>query len=118
MSPENIPEDWRNNFPTTIDILKKVIELIPDIGDTVDERLIRRRNCEFELFRNIEKNIEFSFIQQGFITIDAFLETAKKIAKKKSTVRSFVRASSQRDFFRREIKGRVKFFISTRDGKW
>lgn len=83
LSPENIPEDWRNNFPTTIDILKKVIELIPDIGDTIDERLIRRRNCEFELFRNIEKNIEFSFIQQGFSTIDAFLETAKKILQRR-----------------------------------
>ena len=83
LSPENIPEDWRNNFPTTIDILKKVIELIPDIGDTVDERLIRRRNCEFELFRNIEKNIEFSFIRQGFSTIDAFLETAKKILQRR-----------------------------------
>lgn len=83
LSPDDIPVSWRNHFPTTMDILKKVIEFRPDISDMVDDRLIRRRDCEFELFRSIEENIELPFIQRGFDTIDSFLARAQTVLQRR-----------------------------------
>lgn len=54
LTPSEIPQRWHRRFPSTTDLVNSAIERRPERGRTPDDRLIRRRDCEFELFRSVE----------------------------------------------------------------
>lgn len=80
---ESIPADWLKRFPSGEEILQKTLELSPAAGLEVDKRLIRRRACEYELFRSVEEAIELPRISLGFKTVDEFLERAQEILQRR-----------------------------------
>lgn len=53
-----------------------------DLGKPVDVRLMRRRECEFEIFRSVEQAIELPLITQGFTTVDDFIARAQTILQR------------------------------------
>lgn len=70
LSEAEIPSAWLESFPTGADIIRKAVELRPLSNLDPDERLIRRRECEFEVFLSVEEAVELPIIRRGFESID------------------------------------------------
>jgi len=83
-TPE-IPSDWLKKFPNATEIIRKTIELRGDHGQPVDTRLMRRRDCEFEIFRSIEEAIELAAIKEGFSNVDDFIARAQTILQRRKS---------------------------------
>ena len=83
LSESEIPEEWRRKFPTGLEIIRKSVELRDDSRFAPDERLLRRRACEFEIFRSVEEAFEMPHIVQGFTSIDSFVARAQTILQRR-----------------------------------
>jgi hypothetical protein len=57
--------------------LRRASELDPDA------RLVRRRDCEFEIFRSVEEAVELPAIKQGFQSVDQFIARAQTILQRR-----------------------------------
>jgi hypothetical protein len=85
LQPEEIPADWLITFPTGREIIAKTIELRSTTGMNADVRLLRRRTCEFEIFRSIEEASWLPKIKEGFHSIDGFLGLANTILQSRKS---------------------------------
>lgn len=74
---DDIPKDWLDAFPDAVALLDKVIELRPLDALDADERLIRRRDCEYEMFQSVEEAVTLPVVQQGFTNMDDFIAFAQ-----------------------------------------
>lgn len=83
LEPAEIPGEWLARFPTGADIVRKTVELRPEQGITPDKRLLRRRECEFEIFRSVEEAIELPAIHAGFATLDEFVSRAQTVLQRR-----------------------------------
>lgn len=83
MQPEEIPHDWLHEFPTGAAIMAKTLARRPLGGKSVDERLMLRRDCEFELFRSLEQHLELPAVRAGFQSIDEFVARAQTILQRR-----------------------------------
>ena len=70
-------------YPKAAEIIRKTVELRPDPSVDVDRRLIRRRDCEFDLFQSLEMAVELSRIKQGYETMDEFLRHANTVLQRR-----------------------------------
>lgn len=98
LTPNEVPPDWLIKFPTGEDIVRKAIELRADAGAPPDKRLIRRRECEYEIFKSVESAFHTPKIQQGFGNLDTFLATAQSILQSRKS-----RAGKSLELHAREI---------------
>lgn len=80
---EDMPPEWLHDFPSAESLIHKVIELRPLKGLNSDERLIGRRDCEYELFRSVEEANALPVIRQGFRNMDAFVAFAQNILQRR-----------------------------------
>jgi hypothetical protein len=80
---DQIPPDWFGEFPDAQEIIHRTFELRPDDSSAADQRLLRRRNCEYEMFRSIEEAVEMPIVRRGFDNIEAFLSTAQSILQRR-----------------------------------
>lgn len=78
-----IPDAWRVKFPSGADIIRKAIEMRDDSNLDPDRRLLRRRECEFEIFRSVEQAIELPYITAGFTNVDGFIARAQTILQRR-----------------------------------
>jgi hypothetical protein len=85
LSDDEIPEAWLLQFPTGRELIRKCIELRQWAGMSIDEKLIARRKCEFELFKSIEHAFEFRNIANGFDSIDSFIKRAQTILQRRKS---------------------------------
>ena len=83
LEPEEIPSQWLVQFPTGAQIIEKSVELRPDESLDPDRRLLRRRECEFELYRSVEEAVELPVISAGFRSIDDFIARAQTILQRR-----------------------------------
>lgn len=83
LEPAEIPAEWLAKFPTGADIVRKTVELRPEQGTPPDKRLLRRRDCEFEIFRSVEEAIELPAIHAGFSTLDDFISRAQTVLQRR-----------------------------------
>lgn len=83
LEPAEIPPAWLLQFPTGADIVRKTVELRPEHGTPPDRRLLRRRECEFEIFRSVEAAIELPAITAGFTTLDDFISRAQTVLQRR-----------------------------------
>jgi restriction endonuclease EcoRII-like protein len=83
LNPEEIPPAWLVKFPTGIEIIGKTLELKPGQGMNPDTRLVKRRDCEFQIFRSVEEAIELPWIEKGFSSIDEFIARAQTILQRR-----------------------------------
>ena len=83
LAAHELPPEWLQRFPTGAEIIRKVIELRPDAQLPVDSRLMRRRDCEFELFQSLEEAVELPRAQRGFTTIADFLAAAQTVLQRR-----------------------------------
>ena len=80
-----IPPAWLKEFPTGAEIIRKTVELRGDHGIPVDLRLLKRRDCEFEIFKSLEQAVELPMIKQGFETVDDFINRANSILQRRKS---------------------------------
>lgn len=78
-----IPSAWLTKFPSALELVNRAVELRPEVALTADARLIRRRDCEFEIFRSVEQAVELPIIQAGFSTVDDFVARAQSILQRR-----------------------------------
>ena len=58
LAAEDIPEAWLSSFPTGAEIVAKAVEMRPEPGQSPDNRLLRRRDCEYDIFLSVEEVVE------------------------------------------------------------
>lgn len=78
-----IPPAWLTRFPTGVEIIRKTVDIRPDAGLDPDHRLMRRRECEFQIFRSVEEAVELPVITAGFTSIDDFIARAQTILQRR-----------------------------------
>lgn len=83
MEPAMMPETWLTSFPPAAELVRKVVDLRPLAGLTPDIRLLKRRECEFELFRSVEQAVELPRIIAGYSSVDDFLTRAQTIVQRR-----------------------------------
>lgn len=82
---EDIPQEWFAKFPSGYEIVKLAVSLSPCRELAPDKRLLRRRDCEFSLFKSIEQATIFPRISQGFDNIDDFLGVAQSVLQRRKS---------------------------------
>lgn len=84
LQARDIPRSWINSIPSGEEILRMAVRLRPE-DKTLDPdvRLLKRRACEYEVFRSIEEAVELPGIRQGFESIDAFVAHAQRILQRR-----------------------------------
>lgn len=83
LSSAEIPDQWRVTFPSGAEIVRKSIELRSERLLAPDERLIRRRACEYEIFQSVEEAFEMPHILGGFSSIESFVARAQTILQRR-----------------------------------
>ena len=72
-------------FPSGADIVAKAVEMRPESTEEPDKRLLRRRECEFAIFRSIEEFREFPAVERGFSTMEEFLACAQTVLQRRKS---------------------------------
>lgn len=83
LEPSEIPPAWLAQFPTGAEIVRRTVELRPEHGTAPDMRLLRRRECEFEIFRSVEEAVELPAVRAGFTTLDDFISRAQTVLQRR-----------------------------------
>ena len=85
-SPQaEIPAAWLKRFPSGEEIIRKTVELRSDAALNPDKRLLRRRECEFEIFKSVEEAVELPVIKAGFSSIEEFTTRAQTILQRRKS---------------------------------
>jgi len=98
LSPDEMPAGWLTSFPSGAELIRKAIELRPATELAADARILRRRECEYELFRSVEEVVELPRIGEGFASIDEFVARAQTILQRRKA-----RAGRSLELHTREI---------------
>lgn len=83
LEPAEMPPSWLIKFPTGLEIIQKAVELRSESTLTPDRRLMRRRDCEFEIFRSVEEALELPNICNGFASIEDFISRAQTVLQRR-----------------------------------
>jgi hypothetical protein len=83
LSTAEIPLDWLKTFPSGEEIVRKTVELRNRLDLQVDERILKRRDCEYELFLSVEEALELPVIRAGFDSLSTFVQRAQTILQRR-----------------------------------
>jgi len=78
-----IPDAWRGQFPVAKDLVAESVRRVPDDGRGIDRLLIRRREIEFDLFRQVEDTMAWPRIKEGFNSLDEFIQFALSLTNRR-----------------------------------
>lgn len=81
----DIPPAWLAKFPTGEEIVAMTRARRPDLLLPVDDRLTRRRDCEYEIFRSVEEAVYSSRISEGFSSLENFISLAQTILQSRKS---------------------------------
>ena len=85
LQPAEVPPAWLLKFPSGEEIIRKVLERRPQARLAPDDRLIKRRDCEFEMFLGLEEAFYLPRISVGFTGLDGFLGLAQTILQSRKS---------------------------------
>lgn len=85
LKPSEMPAHWLEKFPSAAEIVRRSVELQALQSQTPDDRLVRRRKCEFEIFKSVEEALEGSKVGAGFKSLDEFLVLAQTILQRRKS---------------------------------
>ena len=83
LEPSEVPLAWHQRFPTTTELVDAAIERRPERGQPPDVRLIRRRDCEFDIFRSVESVWYERETQDRHLTSEEFLAIANSMTNRR-----------------------------------
>jgi hypothetical protein len=108
LEPEEIPESWITRFPSGEEIIRKTLELRPPTGVNPDARLLRRRQCEYEVFQSVEQVFYTPRIHGGFSSVERFVNVAQTILQSRKS-----RSGNSLELHAREIMKEEGFRADT-----
>ena len=85
LSPDQIPVEWLQDFPSGAEIVRKTLDLLPVGFTPPDERLLRRRTCEYQVFLSVEEAVVLPTLREGFTTMDAFVARAQSVVQRRKS---------------------------------
>lgn len=86
LDPGAIPPAWLFDFPRAEEIVAKSVESLRSVRKLdPDLRLTKRRLCEYEIFRSIEKAVVLPRIGEGFATVDIFVDFANSVTNRRKS---------------------------------
>lgn len=85
LQPKDIPDAWMRRFPSGEEIIKKTLELRPRDGTDPDVRLLRRRQCEYEVFLSVEEAVYEPRIRAGFQSLSSFIALAQTLLQSRKS---------------------------------
>ncbi|OYX59162.1 MAG: type II restriction endonuclease [Brevundimonas subvibrioides] len=85
LRPSEMPPHWLERFPSAAEIVRRSVELQALQSQTPDDRLVRRRKCEFEIFKSVEEALEGPKVEAGFRSLDEFLVLAQTILQRRKS---------------------------------
>ena len=86
LAAADLPAGWIEHFPTGEQIIRKTIELRALAGTNVDLRLLRRRECEYELFQSVENAVYLPTIREGASSsVEQFVSLAQTILQSRKS---------------------------------
>ena len=85
LAPEQMSEQWLERFPTPQEVFDRALALQAHRDLPMDERMIRRRDCEYAVFQSVEHAVESRVIEQGFNSIDEFLARAQTVLQRRKS---------------------------------
>ena len=83
LEPDELPPEWLEKFPRGEALVLKAIEMRPENAADVDQRLMVRRDCEFEIYRSLENAVYMPRIRQEFTNVDEFVSVAQPIIQRR-----------------------------------
>jgi len=82
----DMPEPWLKKFPSGEEIVDWVLHnRDPWRRRDPDTRLMRRRDCEYDVFRSIERHHVLPRISHGFATVDSFIEYSNGVTNRRKS---------------------------------
>jgi EcoRII C terminal/Restriction endonuclease EcoRII, N-terminal len=84
LESSEMPIKWLTKFPTGMQIFEKVVERRPAKG-TPDALLMRRRDCEYEMFKSVEEATFLPRLAPGFTSIASFTTLAQSILQSRKS---------------------------------
>lgn len=85
LTPVTMPADWLSRFPSGQEIADYCARLRPEPGKLVDDRLMIRRACEYEMFLSIENIHVLPRLQQGFSNVDEFISYSNSVNNRRKS---------------------------------
>lgn len=85
LTAATMPASWMNRFPSGQEIADYCAGLRPEPGKTVDDRLMTRRACEYEMFLSIESVHVLPRLQQGFTNVDEFISYSNSVNNRRKS---------------------------------
>ncbi len=86
LKPDEIPADWRISFPEAAKIVGLSVDRLPTARkQDPDQRLLRRRECEYSIFRSVEDVTVKPRIDEGFATVDLFVDFANSVTNRRKS---------------------------------
>ena len=85
LEADRMPVRWLNQFPTSQEVFDTALALQPYRNLLTDDRIMRRRDCEYAVFLSVERATEAGTIAQGFNSIEAFLAKAQAILQRRKS---------------------------------
>lgn len=86
LRPEEIPEAWRYGFPDAGSIIELTVSRVPSARQfQADKRLLRRRECEYDVFRSVEEQIILPRVREGFASVDLFVDFANSVTNRRKS---------------------------------
>ncbi len=80
-----MPEMWEIEFPTAAEIVDFVVKQYPYAGLSPDDRLLKRRVREYEVFRALEDLHVLARIKHGFDSVEVFVNLANSISNRRKS---------------------------------
>jgi hypothetical protein len=81
-----LPGGWESRFPSGEEMISQVVSALPTARDKLpDDRLLLRRQCEYEMFRSVESLHVLPRLQEPFATVDIFVEYAHTVTNRRKS---------------------------------
>lgn len=88
LTPDQFPAAWRGGFPAGEELVAKAVERLVELRSgsvAADIRLLKRRDCEFALFRALEAFHILPVVKAGFDNVDAFVSFANAATNRRKS---------------------------------
>ena len=84
LAADQIPDEWLAEFPSGETIIDRSASMRPNyVHLSPDKRLLKRRDCEYEVFLSVEEAVVLPEIERGFSSVDAFVSFANSVTNRR-----------------------------------
>lgn len=82
---EKYPVEWNASFPSGAEIINYLLSSGFHAELSVDARIVKRREHEFDLFKLVEHHHSFPLIKKGFENVEEFIKLANSISNRRKS---------------------------------